>query len=107
MMNLVDVIVYLAFYLFVIVVGYQYIRERNLKRLIGLIAILIIVVLYTLGKIFFPRSPFAPTILPPVGLLGCIYYLTYPRRRNRVLAVLLLIFIVVLIGAYLNSAINH
>ena len=106
MINLANFVIYLIFYLFFIVACYQFFRERNLRRLIGLIAMGAVVVLYTIGTVFFPRSPFVPTFLPPGGLLGCIYYLTYPRRRNHVLVIFFTIFIFVFIGAYIYAVIN-
>src|SRR5258708_16484660 len=106
MINLANFVIYLIFYFFFIVVCYQFFGERNLRRFIGLIAMAVVVVLYTIGTIFFPRSPFVPTFIPPGGLLGCIYYLTYPKRRNHVLVVLCIIFIFVLIGAYINAVIR-
>lgn len=35
-MDLFNAIIYFTFYLFVLVVGYQYIRERTWRRLMGL-----------------------------------------------------------------------
>src|SRR5258708_27332194 len=94
MINLANFVIYLIFYLFFIVVCYQFFRERNLRRFIGLLAMVVVVVLYTIGTIFFPRSPFVSTVFPPGGLLGCIYYLTYPKTRNHLLYSLLIVCIV-------------
>lgn len=101
-----QLIIYLSFYLFLIAVGYQYFRFQRpyLSSLIGLIIIAVIVILYTVGKIFFPHSPFTPTFLPPSGLLLCIYYLSYfHNRRNRILTALAIIFIIIFVIAYLIS----
>lgn len=50
-------LVYLGFYLFLIVVGYQYVRAQKpyWGGLIGLIAIAAIVILYTIRKLFSPN----------------------------------------------------
>lgn len=105
-MDLFNVIIYFTFYLFVLVVGYQYIRERTWRRLLGLLAMVSVVVLYTVSKVLFPRSLAIPTFLPPVGVLGGIYYLTYVKRPNRLLAVFIILFLIVLVTAYLISVIS-
>ena len=99
-----DFIFYLIFYLFWLVAVYQFMRVRTSRRLIGLLAITVITVLYTIAKILFPHSSFTPNYFPPIGLVGSIYYLTYPQKRNRIVTALSILFIVAIIGAYLISS---
>lgn len=99
-----DFVFTLIFYLFWLVAVYQIIRVRTSRRLVGLIVLTMIVVLYTFGKLFFPHSSFTPNYFPPVGLVGSIYYLTFPQRRNRFVTALSILFIVAIIVAYFISS---
>ncbi len=101
--NMSDLVLYIIFYSFLPISIYQFMQLRTLRRFIGLSLITIIIIFYTVVGIFFPHSSFVPPYgaIPPIGLVGSIYYLTYPKKRNPFIMGLSIFFIIVLVGAYI------
>jgi hypothetical protein len=101
--------IYFLFFLFIIMAAIQYIRARKpyVSGLIGFVLLTIIAGLFIIYKLFFPSSPFIPgyaSSIPPIGLMWCIYYLTFSqKRRNRILIVVAAIGLITLPGLYLFS----
>lgn len=101
--NIGDLVFYIIFYAFLPVAIYQFMQLRIFRRFIGLTIITIIIAFYTVIGVFFPHSSFVPpySVIPPIGLVGSIYYLTYSKKRNPFIMGLSIFFVIVLVGAYI------
>jgi predicted ferric reductase len=108
-----EISLYIFFIVFLVMAITQYIRAEKpyWSGLIGLLLIIGIAGSYLIGKLFFSRTPFLPPYIaavPPLGLVWCIYYLTYTQnKRNRFLIAVAAIGLIGSMYFYLSSLLSH
>lgn len=100
-----EIFSYIVFFALLATVIYTYIKTPKpfLRGTIGIIAILVITVLYFVAIIFFPHSRYLPAYrhTAPIVELFTISYLTLVRKPNRVVFIIMAVLLAMLVAIYI------